>query len=75
LPVIHGAFIAAIVRVLGETYYFNFFRLGAKKQTGQVLIAHKDVVIETGDHVIVFCIDKKVVKQVEKLFAVGFHFF
>jgi trk system potassium uptake protein TrkA len=40
-----------------------------------VLIAHKDVVIETGDHVIVFCIDKKVVKQVEKLFEVGFHFF
>ena len=75
LPVIHGAFIAAIVRDLGETEDFNFFRLGAKKQTGRVLIAHKDVVIETGDHVIVFCIDKKVVKQVEKLFEVGFHFF
>ena len=37
LPVIHGAFIAAIVRDLGETEDFNFFRLGAKKQTGQVL--------------------------------------
>jgi trk system potassium uptake protein TrkA len=26
---------------------FNFFHLGEKKQIGQVLIAHKDVVIET----------------------------
>ena len=75
LPVIHGAFIAAVVRDVGETDDFNFFRLGMKKQTGRVLIAHKDVVIETGDHVIVFCIDRKVVKQVEKLFEVGFHFF
>jgi trk system potassium uptake protein TrkA len=53
----------------------RLLRPGKKKQTGQVLIAHKDVVIETDDHVIVFCLDKKVVKQVEKLFAVGFHFF
>ncbi|HRD89250.1 MAG TPA: Trk system potassium transporter TrkA [Accumulibacter sp.] len=75
LPLIHGAFIAAVVRGLGETEELNFFRLGQKKQTGRVLIAHKDVVIQTGDHVIVFCIDKKVVKQVEKLFEVGFHFF
>ena len=66
---------AFVVRGLGETEELNFFRLGQKKQTGRVLIAHKDVVIQTGDHVIVFCIDKKVVKQVEKLFEVGFHFF
>jgi trk system potassium uptake protein TrkA len=51
------------------------YGLAKKKQKGRVLIAHKDVVIETGDHVIVFCLDKKVVKQVEKLFCVGFHFF
>ena len=31
--------------------------------------------IESGDHVIVFCLNKKVVKKVEKLFEVGFHFF
>jgi trk system potassium uptake protein TrkA len=53
----------------------GFLGLAKKKQKGRVLIAHKDVVIETDDHVIVFCLDKKVVKQVEKLFAVGFHFF
>jgi trk system potassium uptake protein TrkA len=75
LPEIRGAFIAAIVRDLGATDDLNFFRLGMKKQTGRVLIAHKDVVIQTDDHVIVFCLDKKVVKQVEQLFAVGFHFF
>ena len=40
-----------------------------------MLIAHKEVMIESGDHVIVFCMSKKVVKKVEKLFEVGFHFF
>jgi trk system potassium uptake protein TrkA len=75
LPEIRGAFIAAIVRDLAATDDLNFFRLGMKKQTGRVLIAHKDVVIQTDDHVIIFCLDKKVVKQVEQLFAVGFHFF
>jgi trk system potassium uptake protein TrkA len=31
-------------------------------------------VIEADDHVIVFCTHKKLVKKVEKLFQVGFHF-
>ncbi len=75
LPQIHGAFIAAIVRDLDKSHDVGFFGLAKQKQKGRVLIAHKDVVIETDDHVIVFCLDKKVVKQVEKLFAVGFHFF
>lgn len=75
LPEIRGAFIAAIVRDLAATDDLNLFRLGMKKQTGRVLIAHKDVVIQTDDHVIIFCLDKKVVKQVEQLFAVGLHFF
>ena len=42
---------------------------------GEVVIAHHDTVIEPGDHVIVFCTRKKLVKKVEKLFQVGFHFF
>ncbi len=33
------------------------------------------VMILPGDHVIVFCTRKKLVKKVEKLFQVGFHFF
>jgi len=75
LPEIAGAFIAAIVRDLDKSREIGFFGLARQKQMGRVLIAHKDVMIESGDHVIVFCLDKKVVKQVEKLFAVGFHFF
>ena len=41
---------------------------------GEVVIAHHDTVIEADDHVIVFCTRKKLVKKVEKLFQVGFHF-
>ncbi len=63
------------MRDLDKSEDIGFRGLAKKKQKGHVLIAHKDVVIETDDHVIVFCLDKKVVKQVEKLFAVGFHFF
>lgn len=41
---------------------------------GEVIIAHHDTVIQPDDHVIVFCISRKVVRKVEKLFQVGFHF-
>ena len=40
----------------------------------RVLIAHKSEVLRSGDHVIVFCANKKVVRRVEKLFQVGFGF-
>jgi trk system potassium uptake protein TrkA len=41
----------------------------------KVIMAHHDVVVETDDHVIVFLTDKQYIKDVEKLFHVGFHFF
>ena len=41
----------------------------------RVIIAHKSEVILSGDHVIVFCVNKKVVRRVEKLFQVGVGFF
>ncbi|MYM63751.1 Trk system potassium transporter TrkA [Pseudomaricurvus sp. HS19] len=41
----------------------------------QVLIAHDNVVIENGDHVILFLVNKKHIKDIEKLFQVGFTFF
>lgn len=41
---------------------------------GEVIIAHHDTVIESDDHVIVFCTQKKQVRKVERLFQVGFHF-
>lgn len=45
------------------------------KGNKQVLIAHDSTVIENGDHVIVFLVDKRHTKYVEKLFQVGFSFF
>jgi len=39
-----------------------------------VIIAHHDTVIEAEDHVIVFVINKKLIRQVEKLFQVGVAF-
>ena len=41
----------------------------------QVLIAHSHIVVETDDHVILFLVDRGMIKAVEKLFAVGFGFF
>ena len=41
----------------------------------EVLIAHDDVVIESGDHVIVFLINKRHTADIERLFQVGFTFF
>lgn len=56
-----GASIGAIVR---ET-----------DKGSDVLIAHDNIVVETGDHVIVFLVDKKHITDIEKLFQVGFTFF
>lgn len=41
----------------------------------EVIIAHDDVVIQSGDHVIVFLIDKRYTRDIERLFQVGFTFF
>ena len=74
LPRIQGALIAAIVRNLDQYQDIGYTGLRMRKQRGEVVIAHKDVVIQQDDHVIIFCMSKKVVAKVEKLFAVGFHF-
>jgi trk system potassium uptake protein TrkA len=71
----HGVTVAALVRhfeqavVVGQTDDWT-----AITRHGEVVIAHHDTVIEPEDHVIVFCTRKKLVKKVEKLFQVGFHF-
>ena len=49
--------------------------LAALVRDGEVIIAHHDTVIQSGDHVIVFVVDKANTKAVEKLFSVGFTFF
>jgi trk system potassium uptake protein TrkA len=49
--------------------------IGAIVRGGKVIIGHHDTVIEAEDHVIVFVIDKKMVRKVEKLFQVNIGFF
>jgi trk system potassium uptake protein TrkA len=39
-----------------------------------VVIAHHDTVIQSGDHVIIFLIDKRDIPEVERLFQVGVTF-
>ncbi len=71
----HGVTVAALVRnfekavVIGQTDEWTSIT-----RHGEVVIAHHDTVIQADDHVIVFCTRKKLVKKVEKLFQVGFHF-
>ncbi|NMG42667.1 Trk system potassium transporter TrkA [Aromatoleum toluvorans] len=61
-----GATIGAIVR--------DEKRPDGKVARRLVVMPHHDTVVESGDHVIVFCTHKKLVRQVEKLFQVGFGF-
>ena len=49
--------------------------IGAIIRDEEVIIAHDDTVIATGDHVILFLVDKKHIRDVEKLFHVGLSFF
>lgn len=46
-----------------------------REKAKEVIIAHDSTLIESGDHVIVFLIDKRHTKYVERLFQVGFAFF
>ena len=48
--------------------------IGAVVRNEQVLIAHDSTVIESDDHVILFVIDKKHIRDVERLFQVGLTF-
>lgn len=63
-----GATIGAVVRERNNSD-------GEKVGDYDVLIAHDDIVIETGDHVIVFLVDKRFTRDIERLFQVGFTFF
>jgi trk system potassium uptake protein TrkA len=59
----HGVTINAIVRNAPDP-----------SEDPKVLIPHRDTVIESEDHIILFCPHKNMVKKVEKLFQVGFTF-
>lgn len=48
--------------------------IGAVVRGDEVLIAHRDTVIEAEDHVLLFVVDKKRIPEVERLFQVGVTF-
>jgi trk system potassium uptake protein TrkA len=48
--------------------------IGAIVRGKEVIIAHHDTVIESEDHVILFLVDKRKIREVEKLFQVGVFF-
>jgi trk system potassium uptake protein TrkA len=45
--------------------------IGAIVRHGEVVIPHKSEVIQSEDHVILFMVDKKYIRDVETLFEVG----
>ena len=48
--------------------------IGAIVRNDEVLIAHRNTVIESEDHVILFLVDKRRIGEVERLFQVGITF-
>ncbi|HEX7034687.1 MAG TPA: Trk system potassium transporter TrkA [Pseudomonadales bacterium] len=62
-------------RTVGEIKLPPGATIGAIARGDKVLIAHDDVVVESGDHVILFLVDKRQVAAVERLFQVGITFF
>ena len=75
LPPIKGAHIGAIVRHDKEPHVVNRGGFLVDAYIDQVIIPHHDTVIEAGDHVVVFCMRKRQVAEVEKLFQVDAGFF
>ncbi|MCG8017582.1 MAG: Trk system potassium transporter TrkA [Candidatus Thiodiazotropha sp. 'RUGA'] len=61
-------------RVIEEIKLPKGTTIGAVVRGEDVLIAHHDTMIESGDHVILFLVDKRKIREVEKLFQVGVTF-
>jgi trk system potassium uptake protein TrkA len=62
-------------RTIGEIDLPEGANIGAIVRGDQVLIAHDNIVIESNDHIILFLIDRRRIKDVERLFEVGIAFF
>ncbi len=62
-------------RTLDEISLPEGVTIGTIVRGKEVLIAHKHIVVETDDHVVLFLVDKKQIHAVERLFQVGLHFF
>jgi trk system potassium uptake protein TrkA len=74
LPKIAGAHIGAIVRRSQNPVLLETGGLLKEVFPKHVIIPHHDTVIEPDDHVIVFCMRKRQVTEVERLFQVSFGF-
>ncbi len=71
-----GVTVAALVRHFEDVEVTQVRDDGTlERRPGHVVIAHGETVIESGDHVIVFCLNKRLVPKVEALFQVGVAFF
>jgi trk system potassium uptake protein TrkA len=75
LPKIKGVHIGAIVRKTEPFDIIGGDGMPKGRTDQRVIIPHHDTVIESDDHVIVFCTRKPQVKEVERLFQVGLMFF
>jgi trk system potassium uptake protein TrkA len=70
-----GVTVAALVRNFDQVEMLQVRDDGTvDRRAGHVVIAHGDTVIEAGDHVIVFCLSKKLVRKIEALFQVSVGF-
>lgn len=70
-----GATIGAIVREVRDEAADSAEKSAKAQVRHEVIIAHDDVVIESGDHVILFVVNKRYTRDIERLFQVGFTFF
>jgi trk system potassium uptake protein TrkA len=76
IPWPQGVTIAALVRDFDQMEVLAVRDDGTvDRRPGHVIIAHGGTVIEANDHVIVFCLNKRLVNKVEALFQVGVAFF
>ena len=71
LPPIKGAHIGAIVRRGKEPQIVKREGFLIDAYVDEVIVPHHDTVIEANDHVIVFCMRKRQVTEVEHLFQVA----
>lgn len=62
-------------RAIGDIDLPEGATIGAIVRNDQVMIAHDNIVVEPNDHVILFVVDKRRIRDVERLFQVGLGFF
>lgn len=62
-------------RAIGDIDLPEGATIGAIVRNDQVMIANDNIIIESNDHVILFVVDKRRIRDVERLFQVGLGFF